>query len=130
MVASMGASAVILYAMPETPAARTWPLFGGHLLSAIVGILTLRYFADPLVGVALAVGGSLLLMRGLRCVHPPGGATALTVVQGGAEFRELGFRFLVSPLLLNLLVLGTTALLLRSFARAPAGDVASEGEST
>jgi CBS domain-containing membrane protein len=114
IVASMGASAVILYAMPETPAARMWPLFGGHLLSATAGVLTTRYLTDPTLGVAIAVGASLFLMGIFRCVHPPGGATALTVVMGGAELRGLGFGFLVAPLLLNLLVLASTTWLLRS----------------
>jgi CBS domain-containing membrane protein len=125
IVASMGASAVILYAMPETPAARLWPLFGGHLLSALVGVLATRYLADPISAVALAVGGSLFLMGLFRCIHPPGGATALTVVMGGAELRELGFAFLVSPLLLNLVVLGATAWLLRSLSSPQRFDTLS-----
>jgi CBS domain-containing membrane protein len=113
IVASMGASAVILYALPDTPSARLWPLFGGHLLSATVGILAARVIPHPSLALAVAIFGALLLMNGLRCVHPPGGATALTAVLGGAEMRELGFGFLVAPLLPNLIILSTTTWLLR-----------------
>lgn len=113
IVASMGASAVILYALPDTPSARLWPLFGGHLLSATVGIGAARLIPHPSLALAVALFGALLLMNVLRCVHPPGGATALTAVLGGAEMRELGFGFLVAPLLPNLLILSATAWLLR-----------------
>lgn len=107
LVASMGASAVILYALPETPAARAWSLFGGHLLSGLVGVLIVRFAGDVKGAPALAVGGALLVMGLFRCIHPPGGATALTVVLGGPELKELGFLFLVNPLLVNLVVLGS-----------------------
>lgn len=106
IVASMGASAVILYGLPDTSAARLWSLFGGHLLSAVVGILAARWLGDRGDAAALAVGGALLVMGLFRCMHPPGGATALTAVIGGHEVQELGFLFLLSPLLMNLLALG------------------------
>ena len=121
IVASMGASAVILYALPDTPSARLWPLFGGHLLSATVGIMAARTISHPSLALAVAIFGALLLMNVLRCVHPPGGATALTAVLGGAEMRELGFGFLVAPLLPNLIILSsTTWLLRRAIERTPA----------
>jgi len=122
----MGASAVILYGMPETSAARAWPLFGGHLLSATAGVLATRFLSDATLAAGLAVGGALFLMSLFRCVHPPGGATALTVVMGGAELRNLGFSFLVAPLLLNLLVLAVTTHLLRSARRVSRSGEAAQ----
>jgi len=44
-------------------------------------------------------------MHYLRCIHPPGGATALTAVVGGAGIHELGYGFVVMPVLLNVLVI-------------------------
>ena len=38
MLASMGASTVILFCVPESPMARFWPVVGGHLLSGLIGI--------------------------------------------------------------------------------------------
>jgi len=113
IVASMGASAVILYALPDTPSARLWPLFGGHILSATLAVLVVRTIPHPSLALAAAIFGALFLMSALRCVHPPAGATALTIVLGGAEMRELGFGFLVSPLIPNLIILSSTTWLLR-----------------
>jgi CBS domain-containing membrane protein len=38
IVASMGASAVILFIIPHSPLAQPWPLVGGHVVSAFVGV--------------------------------------------------------------------------------------------
>lgn len=101
LLASMGASAVILFAMPNSPVARPWPLVGGHFLSALVGLLCARYIPHPWIASALAVGIAVLVMHLARCLHPPGGATALIPVLGGESIHALGFQFLLTPLALN-----------------------------
>jgi len=121
IVASMGASAVILYALPDTPSARLWPLFGGHLLSAAMGVVAARAIHHPSLALAGAIFGALLLMHVFGCVHPPGGATALTVVLGGSEMRQLGFWFLAVPLLPNLIILSSTTWLLRRLIERTSG---------
>ncbi len=73
LLASMGASAVILFAMPHSPVARPWPLVGGHLISASVGILCARWIPQLWVAAAVAVGLSIFAMHLARCLHPPGG---------------------------------------------------------
>lgn len=40
-------------------------------------------------------------MHVARCLHPPGGATALAAVIGGATVHELGYFYALSPILLN-----------------------------
>ena len=37
MVASLGASAVLVFGMPSSPLAQPWPVLGGSTLSALVG---------------------------------------------------------------------------------------------
>ena len=49
----------------------------------------------------LAVGLAIGVMHQLKCVHPPGGATAFTAVMGGDAIRELGFHFVWQPVMLN-----------------------------
>jgi len=50
-------------------------------------------------------------MYSLRCLHPPGGATALYAVLGGETVHALGYGYLFSPVLLNVVVLVTVAVL-------------------
>jgi CBS domain-containing membrane protein len=101
MVASFGASAVLVFGLPASPLAQPWPVLAGSTLSALVGALCAWLVPDPAWGGALAVGLALALMVQLRCLHPPGGAMALLVVlnHGG------GVHLAVFPVLVNVLVL-------------------------
>jgi len=111
IVASMGASAVLLFAVPHGRLSQPWPVFGGHMVSALVGVSCAQWIAEPYLAAALAVGLAIGAMHYLRCIHPPGGATALTAVAGGAGIHELGYGFLLTPVLLNVLVILVVAVL-------------------
>lgn len=101
IIASMGASAVLLFVVPHGALSQPWPVLGGHLLSALVGVACREAVPLPWLAAALAVSLSILLMQYLRCVHPPGGATALVAVIGGAQIEALGFSYVLHPVLLN-----------------------------
>lgn len=105
VVASMGASAVLLFATPHSPLSQPWPLLGGHLVSALIGITCAKFLANPFYAGALAVALSIGAMHYLRCLHPPGGATALVAVLGGEPVRALGYGFLMTPVLANVLII-------------------------
>ena len=49
IVASMGASAVLLFAVPHGALSQPWPVFGGHVLSALVGVTCARMVPDQIV---------------------------------------------------------------------------------
>ena len=112
LIASMGASAVILFIMPNSPLAQPWQFFGGHLVSATVGVCCAQVFTNPLLASASAVGGSVLLMLALRCLHPPGSATALVPVIGGDAIAKLGYSFVLMPVAINGLIMLTLAIII------------------
>jgi len=105
IIASMGASAVLLFAVPHGPLSQPWSLVGGHLLSAIIGVSCARYIEQPLLAASVAVGLAIGVMYYARCIHPPGGATALTAVIGGEAVHSLGYQFVLTPVLLNALLI-------------------------
>ncbi len=111
IVASMGASAVLLFAVPHGPLAQPWPVAGGHLISAAVGITCAQQVPDPLIAAALAVGLAIGAMHYLRCIHPPGGATALSAVIGGPAIHQMGYQYILTPVALNALVILAVAFL-------------------
>jgi CBS domain-containing membrane protein len=90
LLGSMAASAVLLYAVPHSPLAQPWNLVGGHLVSALAGWLTISFVHDPLAAAGIAVGSAIFLMYVLDCLHPPGAATALTLVLGASQFLHMG----------------------------------------
>ena len=108
---SMGASAVLLFAVPHGTLSQPWPLFGGHVLSAVIGVSCALAVDNIYLAAALAVGLAIGIMHLFRCVHPPGGATALAAVIGGESIRGLGYSFLVFPTLANCVVIFTVAML-------------------
>lgn len=101
LVASMGASAVLLFAVPHGALSQPWALVGGHLVSALLGVSCAMFVSDPFIAGPLAVALAIFAMHHLRCIHPPGGATALAAVVGGAEVHALGYQFVLTPVLLN-----------------------------
>lgn len=105
-IASMGASAVLLFAAPHGALSQPWPVLGGHLVSALVGVTCARWLGgEPMLAASLAVALAIAAMYSLRCLHPPGGATALYAVLGGDAVHALGYGYLFSPVLLNVVVL-------------------------
>ena len=111
-VTSMGATAVLLFAAPHGALSQPWPVFGGHLVSAAIGVSCAQAFAsDPVWAASLAVALSIAAMYGLRCLHPPGGATALYAVIGGDAVHALGYSYIWSPVLLNAVVILAVAVI-------------------
>ena len=98
MIAPMGASAVLLFAVPASPLAQPWSVFGGNVISGLVGVACVRWLGDslplPLLG-GLAGGLAIAAMFVMRCLHPPGGAVALTTVLGGPVVHAAGFEFVL-----------------------------------
>lgn len=109
VIASMGASAVLLFAVPHGQLSQPWPVLAGHVLSAALGIFCTRNIPNPALAAACAVGAAIAAMHQLKCIHPPGGATALTAVVGGPGVHELGYSFVWHPVLINAVVLVTVA---------------------
>ncbi len=111
VVSSMGSSAVLLFAVPHSPMSQPWPVIGGHLISAAVGMTCALFISDIVVAASLAVSLSIWAMYYTRSLHAPGGATALATVLGGSSLHALGYAFLVTPVLINVLVLLSVAML-------------------
>ncbi|MXO01949.1 CBS domain-containing protein [Shinella zoogloeoides] len=105
IVAPIGASAVLLFAVPASPLAQPWSIVGGNTISAFVGVTVLTLVRDPAIAIGLAVALAILAMSLTRSLHPPGGAAALTAVIGGAAVARAGFWFPLVPVAINSMIL-------------------------
>lgn len=115
IVPSMGAAAVLLFAVPHGKMSQPWPLIGGNLISAVIGVSCFKLVPDGVVAASLAVGLAIGAMHLLACVHPPGGATALAAVIGGPAINTLGYNYLLTPILINVIVLLIMAVIFNRF---------------
>lgn len=133
IIAPIGASAVLLFAVPASPLAQPWSIVGGNLISALFGIVVAQSVGEPAFAAALAVSTAILVMSLARCLHPPGGAVALSAVIGWPNFSGHVVDFLV-PVLLNSLILVAIGMLFHRFsghsyphrARAVDGNAVAE----
>jgi CBS-domain-containing membrane protein len=111
IVPSMGASAVLLFAVPHSPLSQPWNVLGGHTVSAAVGVLCAQFIPVESIAAAASVGLAIGVMYYARCIHPPGGATALAAVVGGEQIHALGFEYIMTPVLVNTVAILIVALL-------------------
>jgi CBS-domain-containing membrane protein len=117
LIGSFGASAVLLYGAPKSPLAQPRNLLGGHFLSALFGVAMRLSLPGPAwFTCALAVAGAIALMHATGTLHPPGGATALIAVTGGAKISSLGFLYALVPVLSGALVMLVVALAVNNLA--------------
>jgi CBS-domain-containing membrane protein len=101
IVASMAASATLLYATPHSPLSQPWNLVGGHVVSAIAGLLCSALIADPVLASGAAVGLAILAMQFLSCLHPPSAATALMMVLGSSQFHVMQWQWALAIVTIN-----------------------------
>jgi FimV-like protein len=115
VIGSFGASAVLVYGAIRSPLAQPRNLVGGHVLSAVVGVVTWKLLQhDPWLAEAVAVATAIALMHATKTLHPPGGATALIAVIGSQKIHDLGFLYCLMPATLGPLILLAVALLVNN----------------
>ncbi|HEX8373703.1 MAG TPA: HPP family protein, partial [Geminicoccaceae bacterium] len=105
IVAPMGASAVLLFAVPASPLAQPWPVIGGNTISAFMGVVAAHLIPDPVLAIGVGVSLAIAAMSLTRCLHPPGGAAALTALIGGPAVTSSGFLFPLFPVCINSIIL-------------------------
>ena len=101
LMASLGASALLVFALPQSPMAQPWAVIAGNTLSALVGISVIHVVNEPLIAMPLAASISILGMFILRSLHPPAAAVAMIVVLG----RVMHYRYAFFPVMIDSVLL-------------------------
>jgi CBS domain-containing membrane protein len=101
LMASLGASALLVFALPQSPLAQPWAVIAGNTLSALVGISCANLIPFPIWAMAIAASISILGMFMLRCLHPPAAAVALIAVLG----HVLHYRYSIFPVMVDSILL-------------------------
>jgi CBS domain-containing membrane protein len=110
ILASTGATAILVFGMPHVPASQPWNIVGGHLVSAFVGVTCYLLIPIDILAASVAIPLAMLAMHSFRCMHPPGGATAITAVIGGESVHHLGYGFLIMPVFFNAIIVLSIAI--------------------
>ena len=104
-IAPMGATSVLLFAVSASPLSQPWNLIIGNSIASIVGVSCAIFIAEPTLAFSLAVALAIFLMMSTDSLHPPSGAVAITAVMGGDSVHQLGYAFILYPVLLNSILL-------------------------
>ncbi|MCV4343210.1 HPP family protein [Pseudomonas capsici] len=115
IVAPIGASAVLVFAVPSSPLAQPWSVVGGNTVSALAGIACAKWIPDATLAAALGVSLAIAAMLATRCLHPPGGAAALLMVITGCD----QFVYALSPVMLDSLLLVAAGVVYNNLTRRP-----------
>jgi CBS-domain-containing membrane protein len=98
MLGSFGASAVLVFGAVKSPLSQPRNVFGGHVISALVGVFASNLLPEQTwLAAPLAVAASIALMHVTKTLHPPGGATALIAIIGSSKIRALGYLYVAMP---------------------------------
>lgn len=126
LLGSIGASAVLVFAVPHGPLSQPWAVIGGQVGSAVAGVATARLLGGGPVAAAVAVAAAVGVMHALRCIHPPGGATALAAVLTVRATGAVSWTYVASPVLLDAVALVLAGVVLNApfaWRRYPVGWV-------
>ena len=111
LIASFGSSMVLLYGYPESPFAQPKNIFFGHVLTAFIGIVVLKFIPLPIyITIPLATGLGVCLMILLNVTHPPAGGNPIIVIIGGVSFE-----YLISPIILGSIIVLVFGVVLNRF---------------
>ena len=119
IIGSFGASAVLIYGAIKSPLAQPRNLIGGHVFSALVGVLSYQCLHSHICAAsAVAVATAIAVMHLTKTLHPPGGATALIAVIGSEKIHDLGYLYAIVPAGLGALVMLVVAVLINNIPRS------------
>ncbi|WP_425269970.1 HPP family protein [Leptospira mtsangambouensis] len=109
LIGSFGATAVLLFAVPDAPLSQPRNLIGGHLISATIAVILVATLGTNFFTIGVSVGLSIFVMYLTHTLHPPGGATAMIGVLGG-----VGVDFILFPVLIGVMILLVNALVVNN----------------
>lgn len=100
IAAPFGATAVLVFGVPDSPLAQPRNVIGGNLIGAFTCVILFHLFGAAPWVMGLAVATTIKLMQLTRTVHPPGGAVALVGILSHASWK-----FILTPSLCGSIVI-------------------------
>ncbi len=120
LIGAFGASSVLLFGMTNSPAAQPRKLIFGSIISAFIGVSVYQLFSSTdyiWISPALAVSLSILVMQYTKTLHPPGGAIAMIANIGSEEVREMGYFYVINPVITGVLTLFVVSILIKNLSK-------------
>lgn len=95
ILASMGASSVLIWGAPGVPFSHPRAVIGGHIVAASVGVTTYMLLGSHMwLAVPVACSGAIMAMQLTKTMHPPAGGTVLIAAMASSKLAALGYSLL------------------------------------
>ena len=118
IIGSFGASAVLIYGAIKSPLAQPRNLMGGHVFSAIIGVMSYKMLHGNMwLASSVSVATAIAVMHATKTLHPPGGATSLIAVIGSEKIHDLGYLYVLMPAGLGAAIMLIVALLVNNIPK-------------
>jgi CBS-domain-containing membrane protein len=108
LMTSFAASCVLEFVLPAAPVSQPVNVIGGHLVGAVCGLLALSFLPGSWWALALATGVTVMVMTGLRILHPPAASLPLIIMQDAQDWS-----YLFTPILVGTVIIVVLGLLYR-----------------
>ena len=93
-------SIVLVSGSPETAPAQPRALVGGHILSALIGLLVLKFAGPHAWAAVIAVTLAIFAMLATNSFHPPAGINPLVIVMHAMPWSYLAVPIAAGALIL------------------------------
>ena len=111
LLASFGATMVLLFGYPESPFSKPKNIFFGHVLTSFIGIAFFNLVPLPMaITIPLAVSFGVALMILLDVTHPPAGGNPIIMITSSASLD-----FLIMPVIIGTIFLIVFGIFLNRF---------------
>lgn len=100
LMAPFGATAVLVFGVPDSPLAQPKNVILGHLITAFIGVVFVQYVGVTPLTLALATGLGVSAMLLSKTTHPPAGANPILIMLSGQSWG-----FLITPVLIGAVVI-------------------------
>lgn len=109
LMASLGASCVLVFGAWNAPFSQPKNVIGGHLLSGIIGISFFSLFGSHPLAISVAVGLTVFAMMLTKTVHPPAGGNPIIIMLGSYSWS-----YLFAPILIGSIIIVLYAVVLNN----------------
>lgn len=99
IIAPFGATAVLLFSIPDSHFSKPINIFAGYFIATLVGLIVLKYSSGNWLSVGAGLGATIMIMHLFNVIHPPAGANYFIVIQGQLTMYS------IEPIFIGLVIL-------------------------
>lgn len=116
LMAPFAASCITIYTSPDEEFSQPMNVFGGYLITTIIGVLFLKFLPEQWWILGAMVGISIAAMAYLRVTHPPAGSVPILIY---AYKTNSNIELLFYPGTIGVMLLVLIAIILHKITKIP-----------